>query len=324
MDMLKRDPAGLLDIAGEEERARSIELLWALALDDREPKQVRKTAKKALYMLKSRGADVERLRPAEAAPKPVNEGNETVSASWLSLPDSSMNTLLLLLLSGEGAVSSSLYQAVVHPERGITRLSSQKTSGKQLAKYLEQNPEVFQVPPEYALFRFRGALEKSDRRNVSGLDSLPGPMRGEGAGEVPHPVLALLGSRVSRILHPDEERKLFGMSEVARLALVGEEVPRYRERVLEARKSRLIVGNRSPEERTADVIDGFVSVHFTPSRREIYCALLFDLALFYARAGMQEEARVLVDYGRGLRTAGPSLKDHPVVRFLVYKEFTLE
>jgi uncharacterized protein (UPF0147 family) len=324
MDMLDRNPARLLELADEGERARSIELLWVLALDEKEPKPVRKTAKKALYMLKSRGADVERLRPAEAAAKPGKAGSEAVSASCLSLPDSSMNTLLLIVVSGEGAVSSTLYQAVAHPERGITKLSSQKTSGKQLAKYLEQNPEVFPVPAEYALFRFRGALQKSDRGSVSGLDSLPGPMRGEGAGEVPHPVLALLGSRVSRILHPDEERKLFGMNEVARLILVGDEVPRYRERMQEAKKSRLIVGNRSPEERTADVIDGFVSAHFTPARRETYGTLLFDLAFYYARAGMREEARVLVDYGRGLRAAGPSLKDHPVVRFLVYKEFLLE
>jgi hypothetical protein len=324
MGMLEAGPARLLDLVGEGERTPLIELLWGLALDAREPKTARKAAKKALYMLKSRGVDVERLRPAERLPRESKGGGETLSASYLSLPDSSMNTLHLFVLFGSEAVSSTLYQAVAHPERGITRFSSQRTSGKQLAKYLEQNPEVFQVPVEYALFRFRVALRRSDRKSVSGLDSLPGPMRGEGAGEVPHPVLSLVGSPVGRILHPDEERKLFGTHEVARLTLVGDEVSRYRERVREARKSRLIVGNRSPEERTADVIDGFISVHFTPVRREIYCTALFDLALYFDRSGMRDEAKMLVDYGRGLREAGPSLKDHPVVRFLVYKEFLLE
>ncbi len=84
------------------------------------------------------------------------------------------------------------------------------------------------------------------------------------------------------------------------------------------------MGNRNPEERISDVIDGFVSVHFTAARREIYATMLFDLAYYFARTGRRDEAKVLVDYGRGLRTAGPSLKEHPVVRFLVYKEFLLE
>ena len=322
--MLETGPARLLEIAGEGERARMIELLWGLALDDREPKAARKTAKKALYMLKSRGVDVESLRPAEQAPKTSEEGGGTLSATYLSLPDSSMNALLLFLLSGKGAASSTLYQAVVHPERGITKFSSQRTSGKQLAKYLEQNPEVVPVPAEYALYRFSGALKRSDLKSVSGLDSPPWPMRVEGAGEVPHPVLAHVGPPVSRILHPDEERKLFGLEEVARLALVGDEVPLYRERVREARESRLIVGNRNPEERISDVLDVFVAAHFTAARREIYSTMLFDIALYLAGSGRGDEAKALVDYGRGLNAAGPSLKDHPVVRFLVYKEFLLE
>jgi hypothetical protein len=322
--LLETGPARLLELAGGGERSRMIELLWGLALDDEEPKTARKAAKKALYMLKSRGIDVEKLRPAETAPKASKEGAQVLSASYLSLPDSSMSALHLFVLSGGGAVSSTLYQAVVHPERGITKFSSQRTSGKQLAKYLEQNPEVFQVPVEYALFRFAGALKRSDLKSVSGLDSLPGSMRGEGAGEVPHPVLALIGPPVGRILHPDEEKNLFGMQEVARLALVGDEVPIYRERVREARQSRLIVGNRNPEERISDVIDGFVAAHFTAARREIYGTILFDIALYFARAGRRDEAKALVDYGRGLRAAGPSLKEHPVVRFLVYKEFLLE
>ena len=321
--LLETGPAQLLELAGGEEQARVIELLWGLALDDEEPKTARKAAKKALYMLKSRGVDVEKLRPVETAPKASKERGGTLSASYLSLPDSSMSALLLFVLSGERAVSSTLYQAVVHPERGITKFSSQRTSGKQLEKYLEQNPEVFQVPVEYALFRFKGALKRSDPKSVSGLDSLPGPMREQGAEEVPHPVLALIGPQVSRILHPDEERNLFGTQEVARLALVGDEVPIYRERVREARQSRLIVANRNPEERISDVIDGFVAAHFTADRREAYSTVLFDIALYFARAGRRDEAKVLVDYGRGLRAVGPSLKDHPVVRFLVYKEFLL-
>jgi hypothetical protein len=327
VDILGKGPALLLDLPDEGERARSIELLWGLALDEREAKPLRKTAKKALYMLKSRGADVERHRPAAPAARGGAETDDAareVTGAYLSLPDSSMSSLVLILLSGGSGASSTLCQAVTHPERGIEKLSFRKSSGKQLEKYLELNPEVFGVPFDYAVFRFGEALRRTDRKSVSGLESLPAPLRGENDAEVVHPALALAGAQMSRILHPEEERKLFGLHEVARLSLVGGEVQACRERVREARQSRLIVGNRSPEERVSAVIDHFVTSHFTPERRRVYAALLFDIALYFAGAGMRDEARALVGYGRDLHSAGPSLGEHPIVRFLVYKEFLRE
>jgi hypothetical protein len=327
VDILGKGPALLLDLPGEGERTRSIELLWGLALDERESKPLRKSAKKALYMLKSRGADVDRLRPAAPAARgeaAADDAAREATGAYLSPPDSSMSSMVLILLSGGRGESNTLCQAVTHPERGIEKLSFRKSSGKQLENYLELHPEVFRVPVDYALYRFREALRRTDRKSVSGLESLPPPLRGEGAGEVPHPALPLAGARVSRILHPEEERKLFGLREVARLALFGEEAQAYRERVREARQSRLIVGNRSPEERVSAVIDHFVASHFTPERRRVYATLLFDLALYFADAGMRDEARVLVGYGNDLLSAGPGLGEHPVVRFLVYKGFLLE
>jgi hypothetical protein len=332
-DKLDKDPGWLLDLADEGERARSIELLWGLALDGGEPKQVRKAAKKALYMLKSRGSDVDRFRPVEKPERKEKARGESITASFLSLPDSAWNTLHLFVFSEEGMGSHTLYQAIVHPERGITKLSSQKTSKKHLEKYLEQNSEVFSVPEEYALFRFRQALRTSASfetgtaagtngpGRISGLDSLPEALRGNGDDEVPHPVHSLVASQVNRILKPDEESELFSMTEIARLTFLGEEVPRYKEQIDAAKKSRLIVANRSPDERIRDIVESFIATHFPPARRAIYSRILFDIAFYFFRRGQREEARILVEYGKRLANAGPSLKDHPLVRYLVYKEF---
>jgi hypothetical protein len=330
MERALKDPAGLLKLAGEEEMAGVMETLWRLALDDGESKAARKSAKKALYILKSRGVDVDRHKPEES-PKGAVKGTdaERVEAAFLTAPDSTGSSLLVFDLSDGKGLTHTLCQAVVHPE-GVRSFTSRQASKKALERLLEQNPELFPVPPGYALARLREASEKGGFSGASALESAPAPLRKgglllhEGIGDVPHPALALFPPGLSRILQPDEERRLFAMPEIARISLFGDDVPRFKELVERAKKSRLIVGNRSPDERVSDVLESFQASHFNPERRAVYGRMLLDIALSLHARGSREEAKTLVEYGKSLLIPGKSLKDHPMVRYLVYKEFLLE
>ena len=328
MERALKDPAGLLKLAGDEEMAGVMETLWRLALDDGESKAARKSAKKALYILKSRGVDVDRHKPEESS-KGVVKGAERVEAAFLTAPDSTGSSLLVFDLSDGKGLTHTLCQAVVHPE-GVRSFTSRQASKKALERLLEQNPELFPVPPGYALARLRKASEKGGFSGASALESAPAPLRKgelllhEGIGDVPHPALALFPPGLSRILQPDKERRLFAMPEIARLSLFGDDVPRFKELVGQAKKSRLIVGNRSPEERVSDVLESFQASHFNPERRAVYGRMLLDIALSLHARGSREEAKTLVEYGKSLLIPGKSLKDHPMVRYLVYKEFLLE
>ena len=52
-DIIQRDPRKILDIIKKGEERSIVEELWAFAMDDEEPKPVRKAVKKALYIVKS-------------------------------------------------------------------------------------------------------------------------------------------------------------------------------------------------------------------------------------------------------------------------------
>jgi hypothetical protein len=178
----------------------------------------------------------------------------------------------------------------------------------------------FPVSAEYARFRLHRALGRTERSRVSGLSSLPSVLEG-GSGPVEHPARALSGTRLSRIVNPDEERKLFTLPEIGGMTLPEEEVGEFRRQVADARESRLVLRNMTPEERVQEILSRFYRLYFIRERLEDLSTRLLDTALALHRRGMHHYTKLLVDYADSLLQPGPAMERHPLLNFLVYKTF---
>lgn len=323
------------------ELERSLSLLWRLSMDQGEPKQVKKSAKKALYLLRSRGVEVDRYRPsadrygsADGRKRgALGQGDRPAEARpgvifpLLSIPDSSLDSVLILPV-GRGEERALDVYWVVISERGIRRISSSRGNRRQVERFSGEDPAFLIVPPEYALSRFGEALARS-QDSVSGLTALPPVLREAEDRQVPHPVIEEIPRALSRVMTPDLEKQLFSREEVGGLGLPEEETASFREQIGQARSSRLIIGDRTPQERVQAVIERFYRAYFTPRRLDAVRTLLLDLALYFHRRGMHGFTGVLLEYADGLRRvqgapSAAAASRHPFLQFLVYRSLLVE
>lgn len=326
-EMICREPGELFEkirTLGEDEgeKRRLIQEIWELS-EVNEPKAIRKSARKALYILRSKGIDVEDYRPKrEPEPQEVRDELRFLEA-MLSVPDSFGTSRLIIPLMRAGDERIEAFQFAINRLKGVLHFVRNPASKNFLKRLKASDPGIFPVPVDYALFRLRYALKKTDRGKISGLDELPevlagGPGADVSQKEVSHPVLSLVRSRVSRIHSPDEEMRFLNTPEVGIMMLPDEDVRDYRESIEEARKSRLVIGNMSPEERVRDVVERFYVSYFTPERLFFFRERLFDIALAYYQRDLEDQAHLIVSFSLRLTEPGESLKAHPLIQYLVY------
>lgn len=313
----------------------NLAMLWMLSVDREESKQVKKAAKKALYLLRSRGVDVDRYRPhlGHHLQKQGREGGggvrgdagETAGgrrliSALLSIPDSSLNSQLILPIGGGEERALEVY-AVVVSERGIRRISSSRGSRRQVERFGRENPSFLRVSSEYALSRFGGALAHS-RDTLSGLSALPPVLAHAEDRSLPHPVIEESARTMTRVIPSDVEKQLFSRPEVGGLGLPEEDVAPYREQIREARSSRLIIGNQTPQERVEAVAARFYRTYFTPRRLDYCRTVLLDVALYFFRQGLHSFTGALLGYAQGLRgisVAPAAAARHPFLHYLIYR-----
>ena len=329
-DALLRDARQLFTGESEEE----IGLLWSLSSDTGEPKEVRKKAKKVLYVLRSKGIDVDSMKPeTTVAETPKQEGG-TVEQAMLSLPDTAGRNLLFVSIADPKTLSLDIHQFLISRSLGIQDHRVRSGSRRSLEREVEQKVDFFPVPATYAFYRLGRALENTpdnekskmaariQRLNIRDIETDEGVE--DRGGQMNHPVLGLVSHAQSQIQVPFEEKRLFSEKEIGRLLLPEEDVHQYREKIGEAKGSRLIIDNKSPQQRVEETIDRFCTVYFTPERREALCERLFDIALFFHHKGEKEYTQILVHYGESLLSRTLEIKKHPVVQFLTYRAFLMK
>ena len=315
--LLKQNGRHILEMVKKrDDGPEIIGLIWAASKQKGGAKSLQKLAKKALYVLRSGGVDVDRYRPAPKSDA-KEEQHESVHSALLSVPDGRGFSQLVIATLNESSAALTLYRFVIHSLHGVTQFSSTSGSRKLLRK-LEEDVHHFPVPPAYGLFRLHSVLQKTDREKVSGLASLPQELQA-GKERVEHPVHAQAGSRLNRIRRPAEEREIFSHEEIGGMTLPEEEVAVFREEIVKARESRLVVQGRTPEERVRDVMQRFYKNYFTPERLEDLSIRLLDTALAYHYRGMQEYTRLLMDYAEGLLSPNLVPEKHPLLGYLTFK-----
>jgi hypothetical protein len=325
-DALLGDARRLFTGESEEE----IGLLWSLSSDTGEPKEVRKKAKKMLYMLRSKGIDVDSMKPETTVAETQKQEGGAVELAMLSLPDTAGRNLLFVSIADPKTLSLDIHQFLISRSLGIQDHRVRSGSRRSLEREVEQKGDFFPVPAAYAIYRLRMALENTPDNEKSKMAARVRRLNireietDEGVEGMNHPVLGLVSQALSQIQVPSEEKRLFSEKEIGRIALPEEDVHQYREKIGEAKSSRLIIDNKSPQQRVEETIDRFCAVYFTQKRREALCERLFDTALYFHHKGEKEYTQILVRYGESLLNRTLEIKKHPVVQFLTYRAFLMK
>ncbi len=323
-DLITRNPGEILNVLDKKEEQHIIKALWNFAGDEGESKSVRKAAKKTLYIIKSRGIDVDRYKPEQESVKRSGKPEKTIHSAMLSIPDSEGNNLLVFILVNTQTQGFDFLRFVINSDRGIQKYSSNHASKKVFETFKAQNPVFFPVAPEYGLMRLNRALKKTEIKKISGLSTLPDILVLKDERETRHPVLDLVPVKISYIITPKEEKDIFKMREVGGLSLFGREVEGFKREIETARNSKLILMGRTPEERVGDIISRIYYSYFIPARRAFYSEMLLDIALYFFHRKSADYSRILIDWSNRLKNVNQSAKEHPFLNYLVYKEFLYE
>jgi hypothetical protein len=312
---------------GDEE---TVLLLWALAEDMGEQKTIRKKAKRALYLLRSKGVDVDGVKPLRREKPSPRDTRKTVETAALSLPDSGCRSVISIAAADTKTLGFDAHDFLISVSFGITghrvRPVAKHTLMRALIKEHESSMEFFEVPAEYALFRLRHVISLSPEKEREDLAALiDGFSAGEAGGMDPeHPVLALLSRHVSHIAAPDEEKNLFTEREIQRISLPEDSTDGFRSLIEEAKNSRLILENRTPKQRVSDTVSRFCAFYFTPLRRRAFRDMLLDVAFYYFRYDRVGYARILHIYAEGFLNPALDIRQHPFVQYLTYKAFLMK
>ena len=142
-DLIQKDPRKILDILKKGEERAIVEELWAFSMDETETKQLRKVVKKALYIIKSNGIDIDKYKP-EPDEKTEDVKEEAVVHSVLaSIPDSGGHSVLVFAVAGAGETSFDIMRFLIGPDRCIHKYSKDRGSKKHFEKFKAENPAFF-------------------------------------------------------------------------------------------------------------------------------------------------------------------------------------
>ncbi len=322
--LLSQNPRSLLKrMRGAAERQEIVQKFWEISVDERMARSAQKSAKKALYIFRSAGIDIDQFRPSAKKPKGKGEDEHTIDSCFLSIPDGLGRSELIISLMNQRSSSLVQYRFIINNLRGVLGYSQNPGSKKSLQKLIRQNDNFFSIPASYAIFRLHRALQRTDYERVSGLGSLPRSLRDDGEESVEHPVRKLVPARISRILTPDEESNLFKMGELGTMRLPEEDIRDVRSHINEAKNSKLVLQNRTPTQRVQEIVKGFNTTYFTPERLDDLATRLLDLALINYYRDQSSQARLLIEYADRLRSPKLVAEQHPLLNYLVYKAFSL-
>ena len=315
-NIILRYPAKLLrELKDGDATDKMARHLWELASSSKESKEIRKAAKKALYTLRSSGVDVDIQKPQKQIQKKVDVSEE-IEQALLSLPDSKDNSLLIVSTPNMKTMALDIHQILLHSRKGVLDYRVEGMSRRSYEKIRTGSEDFFPIPIPYALSRLHRALKLSSEHI---LKRIPQNLK-EKKQEAPHPVLGLTGTQISRMQSLSDEKRVFAARELGRITLSDDVVKIFRDQIEEAKASRLIIGNMSPEQRVEGIIDRFCQTYFTEERRNMYSEFLFDIALYYHYNDKEHYVRTLVEYGKQLINSSTDIKAHPFVQFLIYKD----
>ena len=320
-------PAAILDGALRElvrVRGASAAPLLRVLADQAPAKDLRKTARLAIYRLSQAGVAVP---PAPAAVRPVvARRTERAVQAWLSGIDGSGSRAVWILFDGGLGGGLLLCSLILNDESGILEVAGGPITRKRLERELATLREHQKLPwvdsdPARACRLVTEAIALHGR-----LGSEPPP-----AFSRWRRLFAALpaepgGAEMERVAPADTDGVLLDRSaELAELpelggwfvdpALVQEDALA----LLQARESRLVVSDHVKAERQIAIVDGVIDRLFTPDARRRWARRLEEMALVFRATGRDELAHMAAAAAAALRDEARAARAVPLVRALAQR-----
>ncbi|RKX99928.1 MAG: hypothetical protein DRP54_06360 [Spirochaetes bacterium] len=306
-----------------------IKELWVISEDGGIPKKVRKNAKKALYILKSRGCRIERPERKvslsmvlDSEPRSSSSTKEgfKIQDSYLTIPDWNSDYGIAFIVSDDSETTYKFHFFLCNHWKGILNDHVENRISKRRAFQIVESKKGFFSPgKEYCTFRLKGELEKN-KDIKDNIDKLPKYLLYSGTGKAVHPVLSLGGGFISKIYSEEMAKKVFMKEAASNISLPHDDIKEVVDEIKQVRASRLIVANMSPEQRLEMIVDRFLRTFFTRERLKILQDMVFDVA-YYLYNESSEVSKLLVSWGIELLKPDLMLHENPIIGFLVYKHF---
>jgi len=331
-EILKNPAATARLILNSDDRDRLIGNLLKI-VDTADDKHLKKAAKKVLYILKSRGINVDDLIPSIGKSSETKFDDKTKEAelknvsnvepfrAFLYIPDSLGNSRMIVSFYNNDQAGYELFDIIYSLDEGIKQFGEQKVSKSMIKKIAENGHELVEVPVSFALTRLNDLL-----KNPESQDKFPARIRyyiRDVKLEI-HPILKVYPAQISGIISTEEEMELFSRPEIVRLMIPDKYTNRYREEIVQAKNSILIINNMTPEERINQTVERFIQYYFTHERLSMYRNLLLDIALFLHSQGESLLAKRLVSYAEELIKPIGDVSKHPLVQLFIYKSFFID
>jgi hypothetical protein len=276
----------LRDFADEHGTA-ALPALTALAAAgiDRE---VRRSARRALYRLSQRGV----ARPTAPPPRAVVERRtERATRAWLSGIDGTGSRAAWILFE-DGWGGAALCSLIINDTVGIVEVAGGQTSRKRLERELaalraSQKLPWIEVEPERAVALVGEALALHRARGTTPPAAFA-PWEPRFSGAPPPSVPAMDADPALA----ERAAELFDLPELAGWFLDPEAVQADALELLQARESRLVLSDQLRSEREEAIVARVVERELDPPARRRWARRLHEMGFVLARTGRTEAAGI--------------------------------
>jgi hypothetical protein len=309
---------------------RDVETLSAL--EQHTPhKEVRKSAGKALHLLRTKGVKVSEAPRSEGFRFHTVEGEEAKSYASLVDPEGDRMVWFGAHVKKLGRAA---FQAVVNEANGLVLFQTfpqmtAKTRRRILDELFGKKIPIYEIDNTYA----RWLIEEGLRRNNAGTTQVPkeyyeaepymGPA--EDLASDPHPVFALLMDKGAAGEPTSEElrqgKSLHDLEEVQSWQPLGEMLERLAKQVDEAAGGVLVLSEHQQNEQVQASIDRAVREYFEPPVRARWSRRLLDFAHYLAMQDRLGQARIAVAVAEDLVREGSDAAQNPYATELFRKYF---
>jgi hypothetical protein len=326
---LDRCPVDLLDGALQtlvsRHGASAVPLLRSIARQGH-PRDVRRTARLALYRLGQAGVEAPPT-PGESPTAPlVRFEADRASRAWLSgIDGTGSRALWILFESGRGG-GSSLCSLIVNDEAGILEAAGGAITRKRLDAELRSLREHQKLPwvetdparacslvgEALALHARVGTAPPAEFSRWRRLFAPAAPAASPGPSD-----------RTADSALLDSSAKLLELPEMSGWFIDPASIHEDALALLQARESRLVVSDQVKAEREAAIIDAVIDKHVTGDARQRWARRLAEMAFIFRATERDEPGRLAEATAAALADEGRPARAIPLVRGLALRGLTL-
>ncbi|OGP73533.1 MAG: hypothetical protein A2V86_04650 [Deltaproteobacteria bacterium RBG_16_49_23] len=295
-------------------------------------KKIRKTIKRSLYRLKSRGIPVEEISPEKEGP--VFRPLQAEPPGGFGGPFDFLGQRFLMLIVPHTGRGLTVMQGIVSDTEGLADFSGGEMPRKRFRGFFEEVQKgspfpLAEMEPSYVGFLFVQAYKRTlERGKTPPQDYLH--LKGEVDGVKREYKRALIYSHIREDEIEGDDLILRRGGDLLKTDVFTtwkmreEEIRPYADEVWAAEESKLVLNQPQKEARFQEIYQKALSNLFPEERRSLYMKRMEEMAYILLKWGREEEARIALAVALDLKKPAHLLQPNPFLFQLVVRTiFTL-